>query len=291
MMLSAMAAFAADSVKVGDPVEGAWVVPTRQLIRPAGRSVEFGGRPVDLVLSPDGAFLYVKDHRGLVVLDVATWTVRQELAFPRGGGSMHGIAVSRDGKRLYLTTAQNALYEASQGAEGVWEWSRTIPLPGPGGQGNAHGCGIALSADETTAYVALSRNNTLGVVDLVEGNVVREIPVGVAPFDVVLSSDGKRAYVSNWGGRRPRPGERTAPSSGTDTLVDERGIASSGSVSFLDVASGAELAQVEMGGTPPLGPRSFPRRTDPRGRQRQLGHGHVARRGLGDRSGDPSRPS
>jgi YVTN family beta-propeller protein len=243
----AVNALAADAVRVGDDIDGARVVPTRQLIRPAGRSVEFNGRPVDLALSPDGASVYVKDNRGLVVLDTATWTVRQELAFPTGGGSMHGIAISRDGNRLYLTTAQNALHEATRRTDGSWEWSRAISLPGPGGEGNSHGCGVALSAEDGTAYVCLSRNNALGVVDLKEGKLVREIPVGVAPFDVALSRDGSTAYVSNWGGRRPKAGEKTAKSSGTDTLVDERGVASSGSVSFVNLASGAETAQVETG--------------------------------------------
>src|SRR5690349_20169847 len=39
---------------------GGYVVSTKQFIRPAGKSVEFRGRPVDLVLSPDGKTVYVK---------------------------------------------------------------------------------------------------------------------------------------------------------------------------------------------------------------------------------------
>jgi YVTN family beta-propeller protein len=234
------------TVQVGPGVAGQHIVPTRQVIRPAGKAVEFGGRPVDLVLSPDVKTLYVKDNRGLVVIDTGTWKIRQELKFKSGGGSMHGIAVSRDGSRVYATTAQNVLWEGQVSPQdGKLSWGRQIALPGPEARGNSHACGIVLSPDEKKAYVCLSRNNSLGVVDLDSAKLIKEIPVGVAPFDVVLSENAQRAYVSNWGGRHPKTGELTAKSSGTDTLVDERGIASSGTVSIVDLKTAREAAQVQ----------------------------------------------
>src|SRR5690606_31588545 len=114
------------------------------------------------------------------------------------------------GGRVWATSAQEHLYEASVGEDGQLSWARTIRLPGPGGQGASHACGIALSGDERTAYVALSRNNAIGVVDLERGELDREIPVGVAPFDVALAPDEQALFVSNWGGRHPEAGERSA---------------------------------------------------------------------------------
>jgi YVTN family beta-propeller protein len=233
--------------QVGPAPDGGYLVPTQQRIRPAGVAVSFLGRPVDLTLSPDRKTVYVKDNRGLVVIDAETWKIRQELKYPEGGSSMHGLAVSRDGTRLYATTAQDMLWEAKAQTGGALEWGRKIALPGPGGKGASPACGLAFSPDERLLYVCLSLNNTLGVVDLSEGRLVREIPVGVAPFDLELSRDGKTAYVSNWGGRRPKEGERTAKSAETDTLVDERGVASSGTVSFIHLETGKEEAQIETG--------------------------------------------
>ncbi|MBI3852369.1 MAG: bifunctional YncE family protein/alkaline phosphatase family protein [Verrucomicrobia bacterium] len=232
---------------VGPLEGGGHIVSTYQVLHAAGQSLQFGGRPVDLALSPDKQTLYVKDDRGLVVIDVETWTIRQELKFIAGGGSTHGIAVTRDGTRLFLTTAQNILWEAKLGEDGKMLWGRKIILPGPGGSGNSHVGGIALSKDEKKAYVCLSRNNSLAVVDLESGMLIKEISVGVAPFDVAIKADGKTAYVSNWGGRRPKPGERTAKSSGTETLVDERGVAASGTVSVVDLEKGEEVAQIVVG--------------------------------------------
>jgi YVTN family beta-propeller protein len=232
---------------VGPLLAGGHLMSTHQLIRPAGESVAFRGRPVDLVLSPDGRTLYVKDMRGLVVLDTASWQIRQELKFNAGGSSWHGIVVTRDASRLFVTTAPNALWEARTASDGKLEWGRKVTLPGPGGEGNSGPAGLALSPDEKTAYVCLSRNNSLGIVDLEAGKLLKEVPVGIAPYDVVLFADGKRAFVSNWGGRRARADERTAKSSGTDTLVDERGVAASGTVSVLDLEQGKEVVQIVTG--------------------------------------------
>src|SRR5262249_45753786 len=55
------------------------------------------------------------------------------------------------------------------------------------------------------------------------------------------------AYVSDWGGRRPKEDEHTADSSGTPALIDERGVAASGGVSIVDLAAGREIAYVETG--------------------------------------------
>jgi len=241
---------------VGPPAEdGSFIVASGQYVRPAGQSLAFGGRPVDLALSPDGRTLYAKDNRGLLVLDAVDWKLRQTLPFDDAGGSLHGIAVSADGQRVYATDAARTLFEGTVDANGQVAWTRRIDLPGPAqdsdtrseAKNNAFGCGIALSSDGATAYICLSRNNTLGVVSLPDGKLIQEIPVGVAPFDVVLSPDGATAYVSNWGGRRAKAGELTAKSAGTDTLVDERGVASSGTVGKIDLAHGAMVAEMEVG--------------------------------------------
>lgn len=232
---------------VGPMESGGHLVPTHQMIHPAGQSVEYGGRPVDLVLAPDGRTLYVKDIRGLVVIDTGTWKIRQELKFSAGGGSTHGIIVTHDGSRVYVTTAQTNLWEARVGPDGKVEWGRRFDLIGPEGKGNSHPAGIALSSAEKTAYVCLSRNNSLGVVDLESGKLTKEVAVGVAPFDVIVTKDGKTAYVSNWGGRHPRPGDKTASSSGTETVVDERGVAASGTVSIIDLEKGEQVIQIETG--------------------------------------------
>ncbi|MBI1318310.1 MAG: phosphoesterase [Candidatus Hydrogenedens sp.] len=234
---------------VGERPDGGALLANRQVVRPVGEQVVFQGRPIDVVWSPDGAQVYAKDNRGLVVIHAADWTIAQELPMDeKFGGSMHGIAVTADGAKLYLTSAQNRLFVAERNAEGAWGWTQRIALPGPGGGDAAsHACGIALSADEQTAYVCLSRNNALGVVDLAQGELVKTIDTGVAPWDVVLSPDGGTAYVSNWGGRKPHADDQTAPSSGTPVVVDDRGVAASGTIGVVDLAAGTMKDEIAVG--------------------------------------------
>ena len=229
-------------IKVGPLPDGETVLATSQLIQAAGDSLSFGGRPVDLALSPDDKTVYIKNMSSLLVVDVTGWSLLQELSFPGSGASMHGIAVSGNGSHVYVTGSNNELYEAAVATNGSVSWSRTISLPG-----NSDPCGIALSSDGTKAFVCLSRSNTLAVVNLQTGALIRQINVGVAPFDVVLSTNGKVAYVSDWGGRRSTAGDVTSDSAGTHVVVDSRGIGTSGVVSFVDLVANLQTVQVPTG--------------------------------------------
>jgi YVTN family beta-propeller protein len=235
--------------QVGPTADGGWIMPTGHKVRSAGETVAFAGRPVNLVLSKDGAVLYVKDNRGLLAIGTTDSKIRQQLAFPlKEGASMHGFTLSRDGKRLYATTAQRHLHEANIDVSGVLTWRRAIVLPGPKGEkDNSHALGVAITDDDKQALVCLSRNNTLGLVDLDTGKLVKQIETGVAPYDVALSPDGQFAYISNWGGRRPKEGDKTATSSGTPTVIDDRGVASSGTVMKIDLAKGVVLKETAVG--------------------------------------------
>ncbi|MBS0195889.1 MAG: bifunctional YncE family protein/alkaline phosphatase family protein [Planctomycetes bacterium] len=244
-LVIALAAFSvsAQDFKVG-PADGGTITSTGQMVRPAGLTMEFAGRPVDLARSPDGALLAAKDNRGVVLFNAASLEVLQEISFGEDGPSMVGLAFSRDGGRLYATDCKNSLVElTSKGETASWEISRRMALPGPNGKGEAFPCGVAI--DAATAYVCLSRNNTLGVIDLDSGKILKQIPVGVAPYAVLVRNG--RAFVSNWGGRVPKEGERAADSSGTPALIDSRGVAASGSISIIDLAAGREFTQVETG--------------------------------------------
>lgn len=270
LLVSFSNAQAAD-VQVGPRAGGGHVVTTKQLIRPAGASLEFPGRPVDLVLSPDHKSLYVKANNSVLVIDAIDWSIRQKLALDAGQeGSYHGLAVSRDGSRVYVTTSHEQILELLVAADGSLSIGRQFTIPATN-KGKSAPCGIVLSPDEERGYVCVSRRNTLAVLDLASGRLLRQIPVGVAPYDVVLTADGSQAWVSNWGGRRvaspkvvspkvaspkvaspangssAREDERTALSSGTPALVDERGVACSGTVSLVDLKAGRELAEVETG--------------------------------------------
>jgi len=234
---------AVPDIVVGQLPDGQQSLPSKQILRAAGRQIQFAGRPVDLVLAPNGNTVYIKNLNNLLVVNAATWQLLQTLAFPASGGaSMHGIAVSPDGSHVYATGAGNELFDWTVASNGIVSFSRTIALPG-----GSDPCGLAISADGTKAFVCLSIANKLAVVNLASGSTTQQITVGIAPWDVVLSPDGNTAYVSDWGGRFPTGGDLTAPSAGTPVVIDSRGVASSGAVSVVNLLTGLETVKIQAG--------------------------------------------
>src|SRR5438876_4835954 len=89
-----------DRLKVGVQPDGRIVVPTNQIIKPAGKQITFPGRPVDLALTEDGKTLVVKNMSNLVFIDMKTGEIKQTLKSPLGL-SAFGLVVH--GKVVYVS--------------------------------------------------------------------------------------------------------------------------------------------------------------------------------------------
>ena len=245
-MLLAVTAVAQNNIKVGPQPDGSILVPTNQLLRPAGFQVQFPGRPVDLALIHNKRLLAVKNKKSLDIIRIKDRTILQSLDFKKSGSSFTGLCTSTDGRRLYLTDAENMILVAELDANLLLRWANPIKLPSPPIGGKPVPGGLTLDEQENKIYVTLSRNNTLAIVDLAD-ETVKEIPVGIAPYKVVLAS-GSKAYVSNWGGRIPQVGESTFNTSGSQVLVDpETGVANNGTVSVVDLEKQTQAKSIDVG--------------------------------------------
>ncbi|MDB5386464.1 MAG: Phosphoesterase family protein, partial [Planctomycetaceae bacterium] len=107
--------------------------------------------------------------------------------------------------------------------------------------------GMTFSTDGKLVYVAVNLTNRLLEIDLASNQIVREFPVGNAPYDVVRV--GRKAYVSNFAGRIPVQGDATGPAGrGIPVKVDPiRNISSEGSVSVIDLESGKVNLEILVG--------------------------------------------
>ncbi|MFO1500887.1 MAG: bifunctional YncE family protein/alkaline phosphatase family protein [Verrucomicrobiota bacterium] len=155
------------------------------------------------------------------------------------------MVFSPDGSRIYLANVNGSI-KVFAVAGGKIAPSHSIGLPAANAPRRKEEIptGLALSPDGRRVYVCGNLSNQLLEVDAASGKVLRTFPVGVAPYDVVLV--GEKAYVSNWGGRRPGPGDLTGPAGrGTEVRVDPvRHIANEGSVSVINLATGQAGAEV-----------------------------------------------
>jgi len=110
--------------------------------------------------------------------------------------------------------------------------------------------GIAVSPDAKTAYVVLDNNDTLTKIDLTASKPVEgpEVRVGNVPHSVVISADGKTAYVSNEAGRVATANDFQEYSNGTPVVAEyPTGSVARGTVSVVDLASFKVTDTIETG--------------------------------------------
>ena len=227
--------------------DGSVLVPSNQMIRPAGFQVNMPGRPVDLVLSQDGKLLFVKNMNSLDLVRLDDRTILQSLPYEHGGASFTGICLSPDGHKVFITNSTDRINIAKLNDRNIMDWTDPIMLPKPTIGGHPAPGGIDMNNAGNIIYVTLSRNNTLAVVHLEDSMKITQIPVGIAPYSVIVASPSK-AYVSNWGGRRPQEGESTYNTSGSQVLVDPKtGIANNGSISVVDLDKNVQEKSIEVG--------------------------------------------
>jgi YVTN family beta-propeller protein len=233
---------------VRSTVDGGLVERDGKLIHAAGDSLEVPGKPLDIVATPDGSLLFAKSEGGLAVIDTKSFKVTARLRFKKedkDGGSMFGLAVAPaadgNGWTVFYPSTGKAILQAKVAADGTAQWSSKIPVS------DEYNLGIALSPDLKLAYVCMSAENTLGIIDLASGKTIQEIPVGVCPYGVAISPDGKTAYVTNYGGRPPASGQPAEKSDGTDVAVDERSIPNSGTVSRVNLQTRTVIGEFKTG--------------------------------------------
>lgn len=242
--------------------------PVNQFVAPAGALVELPGiRPNALALSPDGRLLVTSGlTNALLVIDPRSGAIRQAVKFPASakkasvnsishlilGGdrkaklSYTGLAFSPDGSRIYLSNINGDIKVFGVTADDTVTALYSISLPPANvtGRTNEIPAGIAVSADGSKIYVALNVANQLVEMDVATGDILRTWSVGVSPLAVALV--GNKVYVSNWGGRQPDPDSNTGPIGETGRVrVDDRSIASEGSVSVINLSAGIVETNVQ----------------------------------------------
>ena len=99
-----------DQRRVGLQADGRIVVPTNQVLKPAGKQVTFPGRPVDMALCEQGRTLVVKNMQSLVFIDAATGTVKQTLLLslnPRSKLGFSVVGLVAEGDTIYASDSEN----------------------------------------------------------------------------------------------------------------------------------------------------------------------------------------
>jgi YVTN family beta-propeller protein len=168
-------------------------------------TVQLGKRPRGLKTSPDGKLLFValsgspiagpgvdesklpppdKGADGIGIVDLSTLKLVKVL---RGVSDPEQLAVSRDGKRLYVAsedTGQGIVLDAADG--------HVIAKLSVGGEPE----GVTLSPDGRHVYMSSEQEHHVAVIDVATNKVVAALGVGQRPRFTEFSDDGALAFVS-----------------------------------------------------------------------------------------------
>lgn len=189
--------------RVGDDLNQASHLPTGARLDPAGRNIDLGSMPLNMVLAPEGDRLIVMlsgwREQGLQVVDIGSGRVTQEV--PQAAAFI-GLAFSPDGQWLYASGGNQDVVYRYRWANRVVSLTDSVILAAklPNRAGTRYPAGLAVSPDGNTLFVAENLADSVAVVDIGTRRVVRRFPTPRYPYGVVTSATGD-VFVSAWGGQ------------------------------------------------------------------------------------------
>jgi YVTN family beta-propeller protein len=173
-------------------------------------TIEVGKRPRGLVLSRDGATLYVvvsglpkcpppipeeqceklpRDPQadGVAVVDTAA---RRRTRILKGVSDPERVEVSRDGRTLFVTDEDTAGLSVLDAASGALRARIAVGREPEG---------VRASPDGRWVLVTSESDDSVAVIDVRTRTVHGRVPVGKRPRDLAFTGDGRTAYVSGEG--------------------------------------------------------------------------------------------
>jgi YVTN family beta-propeller protein len=134
--------------------------------------------PQDIKLAPDGSVFYVADHDqgGVWVLDGAATRVLREI--PTGHGT-HGLYLSRDASKLYVTNRHAGTVSVLDAYTGAV--TATWPIPGGGSPDMGN-----VTDDGSQLWLSGRWDRAVYVLSTVDGALIRKIAVGDGPHGLCV---------------------------------------------------------------------------------------------------------
>jgi YVTN family beta-propeller protein len=203
----------------------------------AAANTDSSGSHVGITYTADGKYLlFSQDSSYVAIAKVSASGLLSDYAHVNVpiDGSLHTI----EGTPFdYTVDTVKCFPDSPSGNDGSYGHSCGHTV---GTNSSSYPLGLAVSKDGKTAYAVLDVNDTLTRIDLTASKPAQgaQIRVGNVPHSVIISPDGRTAYVSNEAGRIARKDDFQEYSDGTPVVADNvTGSTSTGTVSVVDLSS------------------------------------------------------
>jgi YVTN family beta-propeller protein len=257
-LITAEAAFAGQLLVVSRTEQklAFYDVDSKKLLASAPTGID----PREVAVTPDGRTAFVSDfgdHKNTVsVFDVGSRSARPRIPIKKAWGP-HGLAVSSDGKTLFVTCEKSRAIVLVDVATGRERRKFSNSMTG------SHM--LTLSPDDLWLFVVNTVDDNVTIYDAKNGALERHILVGDHPEGAAVTPDGKELWVTAQGSNavtivnlETRKKDGVIPCRGTPSRVGftpdgARAVvtcASMGHVFVIDAADRSIVERIATGDTP-----------------------------------------
>lgn len=157
-----------------------------------------------MAITPDGRYLYVattggtaREENPIKIININTGAVSATVRVSPG---RHGVKLSADGRRAYVTTTccRQGTVLGTDGPGGLSVIDTTSNTVVATLAISGHPGGMAVTSDGRFVYVTNYQSGYVSIVDTSTNTLSGKILLGdyTNSFDIVISSDDRRAYVA-----------------------------------------------------------------------------------------------
>lgn len=175
-------------------------LPNGWRLSPPGRSLPLGDLPLNMIVSPSKKYIAVTNNgqsvQSLQLIDAKNEKLLHSQVVLK---SWYGLAFSADEKFLYASGGNDNWILKYAIQQGKLKLADSIKL-GKKWPEKISPAGIALDDKAKRLYVVTKENNSLYVVDLATGSVLKQIELSAEAFTCLLSPSRHELYISLWGG-------------------------------------------------------------------------------------------